>query len=65
MQEVKASEQELQHRERKTKAAHTHTSLARRGAGLGLISPRMYERGDPHTDESDSLEPKPSRNREL
>jgi hypothetical protein len=31
------------------------------GAGLGLISPHTYERGDPHTDEFGSLEPEPSR----
>jgi hypothetical protein len=45
-------------------ATHTHTSLAQRGAGLGLISPRTYERGNPHTDEVGSLEPEPSRTRE-
>jgi hypothetical protein len=49
---------------RKGKAAHTRTSLARRGAGLGLISPHTYERGYPHTDEFGSLEPEPSRTRE-
>jgi hypothetical protein len=32
-------------------------SPARRGAGLGLISPHTYERGDPHTDEFGSLNP--------
>jgi hypothetical protein len=36
-------------------------SPARRGAGLGLISPHTYERGDPHTYEFGSLEPEPSR----
>jgi hypothetical protein len=34
------------------------------GAGLGLISPRTHEHGDPHTDEFGSLEPEPSRTRE-
>jgi hypothetical protein len=33
------------------------------GAGLGLISPHRYERGDPHTHEFGSLEPEPSRTR--
>ena len=40
----------------RSKAAHTRTSLARRGAGLGLISL--------HTDEFGSLEPEPSATRE-
>jgi hypothetical protein len=51
------------------KAAHTRTSLvrepARRGAGLGLISPHTYELGDPHTDEFGSLEPESSLTPEL
>jgi hypothetical protein len=40
------------------------TSPARRGAGLGLISPHTYERGDPHTNEFGSLEPESIRTRE-
>jgi hypothetical protein len=45
-------------------AAHTRTSLARREADLGLISPYTYERVGPHTYEFGSLEPESSRNRE-
>jgi hypothetical protein len=48
----------------RSKAVHTLTSPARRGAGLELISPHTYERGDPHTDEFGSLETEPSRTRE-